>query len=182
MSASKEAGAWCTEHSLGRERTGSLSSDPRSRSPGRPNLPYVVCRGQLHPFWSPGTGNRRPPPPPSATRAPPGSRRVSILGGLGSLVVRGGAQVPVSPPALALLLLLILEGPLPGQAAGRQGGTISAAQARPLDPWTHRSPVPSQTPAAPGQDRKQPLGLGCVWGCGTLEPAHAVRDTSIPKT
>lgn len=70
---------------------------------------------------------------------------------------------------------------------GREWGTISAAQARPLDPWTHRSPVPSQTPAALGQDRKHPLGLGCVWGLwdtgtGTCYKRHEHPQDLIQRT
>ena len=51
-------------------------------------------------------GSRLPP-------APLGGRRV--------LVVCGKAQVPVSPPAFSLLFLLVLQGPLPGQAGGDGG-------------------------------------------------------------
>lgn len=53
-------------------------------------------------------------------RVPLSSLLVSILGEPGNLILRGGAQVAVSPPAFTFLLLLILQSPLPSQARGRK--------------------------------------------------------------
>ena len=92
--------------------------EPTGVQPGSPG------RGSLS-VRHPGLGYRLPTP------APLWGRRVSVPGWPGHLVVRGGAQAPVSPPPFSLLLRLILQGPLPGQAGGGQG---SVQPTRPATP------------------------------------------------
>lgn len=104
---------------------------------------------------------------PSLTQAPLGSWCVSVLGGLGGLIVCGGAQIPVPPAALTLLFLLILQSPLPGQAGGggrEEGKKVSAAQT-PGSPDTC-----SQTRSLQGLGEQIPSRSGMsAGGYGTLE-------------
>lgn len=103
--------------------------------------PVVTFPKQANPAVLGLSGAAKPVPvPPPLTRAPLGSRCVSVLDQLGSLVVRGGAQISVPPPALALLLFFILQSPLPGQAGGRGEGQCSPGRSPgSLDP---QSPSP----------------------------------------
>ena len=137
-SASEEGRAWLCG---GQPSQGSLSLGPSSHSLSRPTLLYSVCLGPLSPSLS-----------PALTRAPLGSRCVSVLGEPGGLVVQDGAQIPVPPPALALLLFFILQSPLPGQAGGEGRGSEQPrpepripgspdpqSRARPLQGWGKRA-------------------------------------------
>ena len=73
------------------------------------------------------------PAPPAGAAGPSslGSRLPPTpLRGRRVLIIRGKAQVPVSPPAFSLLFLLVLQGPLPGQAVGDRGSAQPQADAQ----------------------------------------------------
>lgn len=83
------------------------------------------------------------------------------LGGRRVLVICGKTQVPVSPPAFSLLFLLILQGPLPGQAVGDRGSAQPQgdAQSIPLASIVGRGRRAGLHPARPLELGSTRLGV-----------------------
>lgn len=103
------------------------------------------------------------------------------------LIIRGKAQVPVSPPAFSLLFLLVLQGPLPGQA-GQSGPALPADRhaadrraSRPLRaaPRPARGPGRLPWPLIPGRARaaaqppRLPPRIGLRLGASRTEPPRS---------
>lgn len=118
----QHAACACTRHGTRQGSRGTLTPllGPRPQAPGRP-------AAMLAP--SPGKGTGRPPARPACA---PVCGRPAPTGAGPRGLVRPRAEAPLSPPALTLLLLLVLQGPLPGQAGGQKGSVPASRLRRPL--------------------------------------------------